>query len=89
MAPATTERPNPGADLPPLRRARAESLEKELRKRHYLVLDEDQYRWWREDGWSRAAVDRAVEDLVETGRARLDGSYRTVTVHVVAEEQEG
>jgi hypothetical protein len=32
-----------------------------------LVLNRETYRWLAEDGWSRGAVDTAVDDLVELG----------------------
>jgi hypothetical protein len=78
----------PPTSLPPLRAIRAEAFQRELKRRGKLLLDETEYGWWREDGWNRTAVDRAVEDCVILGKARLECSRQLVTVHPVAEEQE-
>jgi hypothetical protein len=52
----------------PLRRSRADALRLILADRHgELFLDRSTYRVLAEDGWSRSAVDNAVDDLVELG----------------------
>jgi hypothetical protein len=52
----------------PLRRSRADAMRLLIADRHgELRLDQSTYRVLAEDGWSRSAVDTAVDDLVELG----------------------
>jgi hypothetical protein len=52
----------------PLRQSRADALRIAIANRHgELVLDRSTYRCLAEDGWSRGAIDQAIDDLVELG----------------------
>jgi hypothetical protein len=56
----------------PLRRSRADALRIILADRQgYLFLDQSAYRWLAGEGWSRSAVDNAVDDLAELGEVEI------------------
>jgi hypothetical protein len=56
----------------PLRLSRADSMLILLGHRSgFMILDSATYRCLAFDGWSRAAVDRAVDDLVELGAVEI------------------
>jgi hypothetical protein len=56
----------------PLRRSRTDALRIILADRHgYLFLDQSTYHSLAENGWSRAAVDNAGDDLVELGEVEI------------------
>jgi hypothetical protein len=51
------------------------------RSNHCLSLDSDEYLFLRMDGYTRAAVDAAVEWLAERGLVELRASGGVVRVH--------
>lgn len=77
-----TNAPRGGPLLSPLRAARAEALAKWIRWENIVdreigslkMLDADAYAALRKLGWSRADVDRAIDDLVLAGRLRIHGN---------------
>jgi hypothetical protein len=77
----------------PLRAARAEGFLRVVKRNHYgLLLDRDEYRYLRDDGWTRASVEQAVNDLVADGRVSVDtghgGALRVRAVETTAGREE-
>lgn len=62
----------PRGQVSPIRAARAAALAAWLRRAKRICLDKGLYDELRGDeGWTRAAVDRAIDDLAHAGVARL------------------
>lgn len=67
-----------------LRASRAEAIHQELAARGgWLILEATVYRMLAEDGFSRAIVDHAVDDLVEAGQAKIVTGHGPLQVHLL------
>jgi hypothetical protein len=68
----------------PLRRSRADALRLIIADRHgELYLDRLTYRQLAEEGWSRGAVDGAVDDLAELGDVAIVASGAALIVRTL------
>ncbi len=75
--------------LPAVRQARAEALLTILQRRGGRLA----LRWWemqslRDDGWTRAALERAADDLAGVGLVEVRGENGSVTIYALSEPTE-
>ena len=65
-----------------IRKVRAQALSEYLSAQGYLTMDEATYTTWKQRGWSRRELDRAIEDLIVKGEANLEtfGTILEVTL---------
>ena len=64
-----------------VRQARADALLDRIAGISHPPAVDDLPYWL--DHWTKAEVTRAVEDLVEAGRVRVEGRFGRVEVHVI------
>ncbi len=70
----------------PLREARAEMLLQRLHDDGILALNEDRLRLFRWQGWSRAEVRSALNDLLQRGAASVETIGDVLVVKPAGEE---
>lgn len=75
--------------IPPLRAARAAGFLRVVQRNHYLTLTREEYRYLRDDGWTRAGVEQAVSDLLAEGRVTVTPGHGGALCVAAVEAGEG
>ena len=84
------ERPTKSVQqIPPLRAARAAGFLRVVQRSHYLTLTREEYRYLRDDGWTRANVEQAISDLLAAGRVTVSPAHGGALCVAAVEAGEG